>query len=870
MSAVRTLPIRVPPLPGESIDSWLEAIAHRSQTAFDDLLIAVALRVPDNRVNRWVIRLTPDEAAAISTATGVAPSTVHAMTLSHYANRAVGIDPATGRFLRAFPWGRARGSRYCPHCLAEDHGRWKLAWRLGWSFACIRHQCLLADICPVCRGAQRHRTHVGAAIPNPGQCANPVTGPSGAPVRCGANLTSTAVTRLGESHPALTAQRTVYGVIDTGTAEFGVYRAHPTAGTPALADIRAVAGRILAYATPDELERVVSPDLLAAYRALDALPNPRFGPPRAEDKPGLAAPAHAITAAVGGTAAMGILGAPTIASAGEAMRWLVTGARERGLAVNATTIGWGQETTQVLAAAQLTALDPVLNPGDQLRYRIGTPLPRRPSGDAARFERVAQLVPTMLWLEWSLRLAIPGCFQRQLRPALSMALLLVDTRIRLRDAAQLLDSPIPGQSVPHVLRKLYHSGHWEHVREALIRLADYLDTNHTPINYRRRRHLDYSGLLPATEWARICRDTGTAGGSAARARSVRYYLFERLSGMPIKTPQATRRRIEALRKAAEFPRHLTPELSHALLDHAQHFLATQGISDEPATWHPPPDLLHDLDLPGRDPETVDISVLHQLIRQDRHRLTAAAERLNVTLDDVRHALERHPASAVIEPSRRRGGATPFAYRSAKSALPREKLVKLYHEDRNSLRDIGSSIGVSRQTITRLARDYDIPLRQLGRSATYDINRDWLYEQYVIEHRSLKNIAAECGMSVANMARWAKVHDIPVRRLSRNDQSLARADSMPEILRPAVAGVGGWERLQRLANAARYPTLKIAAEELGIHQFTLVNQINRIERELGEKLLIRATRGWPMRLTPFGLEVVAAVDLCTSGGQGLPL
>jgi hypothetical protein len=63
MSVVRTLPIRVPPLPSESIDSWLEAIAHRSQAAFDDLLIAVALRVPNNSVNRWVIQLTADEAA---------------------------------------------------------------------------------------------------------------------------------------------------------------------------------------------------------------------------------------------------------------------------------------------------------------------------------------------------------------------------------------------------------------------------------------------------------------------------------------------------------------------------------------------------------------------------------------------------------------------------------------------------------------------------------------------------------------------------------------------------------------------------------------------------------------------------------------
>lgn len=257
----------------------------------------------------------------------------------------------------------------------------------------------------------------------------------------------------------------------------------------------------------------------------------------------------------------------------------------------------------------------------------------------------------------------------------------------------------------------------------------------------------------------------------------------------------------------------------------------------------------------QQPESVDISALHQLIRQKRHRLTAAAERLNVTLDDVRHALERHPAPGAIQPPRRRTGPTPFAYRTAKSALPREKLVELYHGERNSLRDIGTSIGVSRQTITRLARDYGIPLRELGRSTTYDIDGDWLHEQYVDKRRSLEDIAAECGMSVANMARWAKVHNIPVRRLSRFDpQDLEADDRIPAMLHAALAGVGGWERLQRFAEAAPYRTLQIAAKELGL---TLVDQVNRIERDLGNEVLIRAKSGRPMRLTPFGSQVVAA-------------
>lgn len=125
MNAVRTLPIRVAPLPGESIDSWLEAISNRCDTAWEDLLSAVTLRSPDNKCNTWVMRLATAQAAAIGTAAGVAPHLAHAMTLAHYADRAVGIDAATGRFLRAFPWGRAPGFALLP--VLPGRHRWALA-----------------------------------------------------------------------------------------------------------------------------------------------------------------------------------------------------------------------------------------------------------------------------------------------------------------------------------------------------------------------------------------------------------------------------------------------------------------------------------------------------------------------------------------------------------------------------------------------------------------------------------------------------------------------------------------------------------------------------------------------------------------------
>ncbi|MFD8385813.1 LysR family transcriptional regulator [Streptomyces sp. NPDC059679] len=52
-------------------------------------------------------------------------------------------------------------------------------------------------------------------------------------------------------------------------------------------------------------------------------------------------------------------------------------------------------------------------------------------------------------------------------------------------------------------------------------------------------------------------------------------------------------------------------------------------------------------------------------------------------------------------------------------------------------------------------------------------------------------------------------------------------------------------------AATYPTIREAAQALGIHQSTLVVQINRLERDLGQPLLERVEPGRAMKLTPFG-------------------
>lgn len=99
---------RVAPIDGEALDSWLEAIAHRTHTAFGDVLSAAALTGHhDVRTGAWMVRLEPDQVAAISEATGISEATIHTMTMAHYAGRALRINPDTGTVSRAFPWGVA-------------------------------------------------------------------------------------------------------------------------------------------------------------------------------------------------------------------------------------------------------------------------------------------------------------------------------------------------------------------------------------------------------------------------------------------------------------------------------------------------------------------------------------------------------------------------------------------------------------------------------------------------------------------------------------------------------------------------------------------------------------------------------------------
>jgi hypothetical protein len=155
---VRTLPLRLAPIEGESLPGYVARYAHTFQFQPGDLILALGLDHGTGRVKaagRYGVSLSAEQLARVSFVTGIATDTLEGMLLSHYAGQAFPrsaletTPPLMGPAQRheVLIWT----TRFCPACLRED-GAWRLAWQLGWGLVCQRHQALLARHCPECGG----------------------------------------------------------------------------------------------------------------------------------------------------------------------------------------------------------------------------------------------------------------------------------------------------------------------------------------------------------------------------------------------------------------------------------------------------------------------------------------------------------------------------------------------------------------------------------------------------------------------------------------------------------------------------------------------------------------------------------------------
>jgi hypothetical protein len=592
---LRTLPLRVPPVPGEALDSWLEALARRHQVTVGTLVTALGWHMPSS----------PGGLVA-----GIPAQLLR--RLEHQAGLPAGRldDAVLDRYLPLGPV-RRRGSRYCPSCLAERDGRWLLAWRLGWTFACTAHCVLLCDTCPDCGQAPRSRTGRTSGLNPPGTCANTIKRHE----HCGAGLREVTPRRLDPDHPVLAAQRWTASLLTLDDTR-------PAGNGDALSDLGIVASWVLRQAPADWFAGS-GPAALAAWREQDQQP------PAARRKPSRFPPASAaLTAAMTATAMTVLTGSDEQAI--EQIRALLpprTGPR-RPRPAGLPAARWRQ-LSQPARCRFLRALDPDLSPADRIRYRTSTPQAAIPDDPPGMLAARARAIPQLLWPQWTIRLMpargfAPGPF----RSAIAACLLLPGHPGRaISTAITALHAHRSALAIGAMPRALAGGGH-DTVLTAISCLASYLDTCGSPIDYQRRRDLVPAETITAGQWRELCFGAAAHPGEARRHRDAQRYLVQLLTGADLHDP----RHALAFTSNYDYSHYhafagtLPTGLRDALHGHAAGLLHDLGIG-EPLTWAPPPGCCAGLDLPGPEPDDIDLDAAGRLIITQKLPVAEAAAQL---------------------------------------------------------------------------------------------------------------------------------------------------------------------------------------------------------------------------------------------------
>ena len=689
--AIRTLPLRLPPVAGESIESWLEALASRCGATWGELLAAVGLHGESNRVRvaHFTVSPTGEQLAAISYATGVAAAAITAMTTSSL------FETATAGAATAGPFALPR-SRFCPKCLEDNGGRWQLWWKLRWAFVCPIHRCLLLDACPRCSGDQRRRPLPKSLIPRPGRCTCRAPNSWGRSLRrCEALLSTAPSLELTENHPAVVAQDYMLAVIAAGLASAGMYAESPVSSLQFATDITVLGQQIMRYAHADDIRRRVPADIWNIHEHNTVRP-------KQADQIGALWLAHdcSATMAVAACAALPVLQASDATVGGQRLRWLIGSMRTKGTWVHTTAIAWDREVSTPLREVQLRSVRSFLGPTDQLRNRAWARHPQRPD----RNRSILRSVPASLWPWWAVPISGPGVGLAHVRMALSVALLLVGSRIGIPLACAQLGPVTTAREVGRVLGVLSSKDDWETTASMLTSLADVLESGVCPIDYQRRRELVNQELLTSPGWRRVCKEAQTSADDPTRARLCNWWLYERLTGTSVGRSPATSGGTHMWRLFADLPASLTLEEVLALDQFGRTYLDAHGMAHEPLRWQPPTDAL------GFPPDRestwhgVDIERLHHLIRVNKLSAAMAACALDVPVDIVRQTLNEHPAPH--QPHAARGTVLAIA----RAELPRDRFIELYRHRGQSLWEIAMLAGVSPSVAGRLAREYRIPIR----------------------------------------------------------------------------------------------------------------------------------------------------------------
>lgn len=197
------LPLALDPLDDESWPSYLTRRAAQHGTTLAGMGSHLGLRDARGRWRgRFGVALPTEDVKRVAPILGLAPPQVEQMQLAAYDQLAFDLeglkdDRAISGTRAAVhsAWVWLAGSTFCPECLTEDGGAWRLSWRIPWITACLRHQRNLRGACAECGGIPGlgNSLHGSApprvaAAPDGRRCPHPEPGGR----LCGADLSSQA------------------------------------------------------------------------------------------------------------------------------------------------------------------------------------------------------------------------------------------------------------------------------------------------------------------------------------------------------------------------------------------------------------------------------------------------------------------------------------------------------------------------------------------------------------------------------------------------------------------------------------------------------------------------------------------------------
>ncbi|WP_405018655.1 TniQ family protein [Kitasatospora sp. NBC_00070] len=740
------MPIFVPPIPGEALDSWIEAYAFRLRINASGLLSFLNLNRSQTR--RMVVALTEHELGALSRATGVAPADLTRMTLSPQDGISIAIRPQTRGLARSPTWRGTSGSRYCPSCLHETGDRWQLRWRLPWSFACRQHSLLLLDTCPACEARPLPASRHGHA-------------PSLGRIQCTHPLGDSPAVSVPGGGAVIAAQARIDEILDAGD---------PESARGTLHDLYTLAWKALAVLHSNRMEL---PDLLGdALRELDRAPILLLHGLGSED---------AATAATGTVIALAAYDDQTPGSS-VVLNWITQGDRQRFVtATPSNVLRTYRRLSPPLMSRVLASLDPGLQPHHRLRYGTATSNPAIPKASRADLRRRATMIPKLMWPSWTIRLAdstAPNYQPYPQRWTLSSLLLVARAPVSFAHphACAMLGIPTSKRAVQMLLGP-QDEGH-NAVVSAVAQLAAGLDSEGSPINYERRRALfggpDAAVRLDSELHRDLCKRQGWRPPGARHLRLLDLYLRSLLTGSDLTSLAGRRMDSPTVCTGWNVLRfRMDPAIRQLIVRQAQAALDDQGITNEPIFWEPPVEWVTGVtSWPGQDSDGLD-EVLRRIEGADAS-LAEVAAATGLSFENVRLYCD---ATGTTFPELPRQDRRPNDPTPRVGDLGADRLRELYVEQQLSIAKIAKLIGTSTSVVRGELTRTGVTLHQQGRRREHFIDRKWFEHEYLGRRRTLVELAAECGASHSTLARAAAGWGIPLR--PRGAQPRLKVQNQPE-------------------------------------------------------------------------------------------